>query len=129
MTRILLATFGSLGDLHPYIAVGRALTARGLAARIATCSDYRSHVESAGLEFAAVPPSLADFGTPQELAERVSDPMFGTEVLVRDLVMPHLRESHQQLRAAAAEASGHATQCRCGLEKRRGAIGKCRRHL
>jgi rhamnosyltransferase subunit B len=103
MTRILLATFGSLGDLHPYIAVGRALLARGLAARIATCSDYRSQVEGAGLEFAAVAPSLAQFGTPQELAKRVSDPMFGTEVLVRDLVMPHLRESHQGLRAAAAD--------------------------
>ena len=85
MARILLATFGSLGDLHPYIAVGRALAARGLVARIATCSDYRSQVEGAGLEFAAVAPSLAELGTPQELANRVSDPMFGTEVLVRDL--------------------------------------------
>ena len=103
MARILLATFGSLGDLHPYIAVGRALAARGLAARIATCSDYRSQVQSAGLEFAAVAPSLAEFGTPQELANRVSDPMFGTQVLVRDLLMPHLRESHQQLRAAAVD--------------------------
>jgi rhamnosyltransferase subunit B len=103
MARVLLATFGSLGDLHPYIAVGRAQAARGLLARIATCSDYRSQVESAGLEFAAVAPSLAELGTPQELANRVSDPMFGTQVLVRDLLMPHLRESHQQLRAAAAD--------------------------
>jgi rhamnosyltransferase subunit B len=103
MTRILLATFGSLGDLHPYIAVGRALQARGHVARIATCSDYRSQVQSAGLEFAAVAPSLSDFGTPEELARQVSDPMLGTEVLVRDLVMPHLRESHLQLRAAATE--------------------------
>src|ERR1700683_442960 len=104
MSRVLLATFGSLGDLHPYIAVGRALAARGVAARIATCSDYRSQVESAGLEFAAVAPSLAELGTPLELANRVSDPMFGTQILVRDLLMPHLRESHQQLRAAATDA-------------------------
>jgi rhamnosyltransferase subunit B len=104
MARVLLATFGSLGDLHPYIAVGRALAARGLVARIATCSDYRSQVQSAGLEFAPVAPSLAELGTPQELATRVSDPMFGTQVLVRDLLMPHLRESHQQLRAAASDA-------------------------
>ncbi len=74
MARVLLATFGSLGDLHPYIAVGRALRARGHRARIATSSDYRPNVEAAGLEFAAVAPSLAELGTPQELARRVADP-------------------------------------------------------
>jgi rhamnosyltransferase subunit B len=104
MRRVLLATFGSLGDLHPYIAVGRALRARGYQARIATSSDYRPNVEAAGLEFAPVAPSLAQLGTPQELARRVADPLFGTQTLVRDLLMPHLRESHQQLRAAARDA-------------------------
>jgi rhamnosyltransferase subunit B len=104
MARVLLATFGSLGDLHPYIAVGRALKAAGVSARIATCSDYRPHVESAGLEFAPVAPSLAELGTPEELARRVADPMRGQQILVQELIMPHLRESHQQLRAAAGDA-------------------------
>lgn len=104
MARVLLCTFGSLGDLHPYIAVGRALQAQGVIARIATCSDYRSQVESEGLEFAPVAPSLAELGAPEELARRVSDPLRGTQVLVQELLMPHLRESHQQLRAAAAQA-------------------------
>lgn len=104
MARVLLATFGSLGDLHPYIAVGRALQARGLTARIATCTDYRSQVESEGLEFSPLAPSLAELGAPEELARRVSDPLRGTRVLVQDLLMPHLRESHRQLRAAAADA-------------------------
>ncbi|HEV2701538.1 MAG TPA: nucleotide disphospho-sugar-binding domain-containing protein [Steroidobacteraceae bacterium] len=103
MARVLLATFGSLGDLHPYIAVGRALTAQGINARIATCSDYRSQVEAAGLEFAPVAPSLAALGTPQELARRVADPLRGSAVLVKGLIMPHLRESHQQLRVAARD--------------------------
>jgi rhamnosyltransferase subunit B len=104
MARVLLATFGSLGDLHPYIAVGRALKARGVTARIATCSDYQLQVESAGLEFAPVAPSLAELGTPEELARRVADPMRGQQILVQELLMPHLRESHQQLRAAAGDA-------------------------
>ncbi|HTB68298.1 MAG TPA: glycosyltransferase [Steroidobacteraceae bacterium] len=104
MARVLLATFGSLGDLHPYIAVGLALRARGHQARIATSSDYRANVEAAGLEFAPVAPSLAELGTPQELARRVADGMRGTQTLVQDLIMPHLRESHQQLRAAARDA-------------------------
>jgi rhamnosyltransferase subunit B len=104
MARVLLATFGSLGDLHPYIAVGRALQARGHIARLATCSDYRAQVESEGLEFAPVAPSLAALGTLEELARRVSHPLRGTQVLVQELLMPHLRESHRQLLAAAADA-------------------------
>jgi rhamnosyltransferase subunit B len=104
MARVLLATFGSLGDLHPYIAVGQALRARGHQARIATSSDYQPNVAAAGLEFAPVAPSLAELGTPRELARRVADPMLGTQTLVRDLIMPHLRESHQQLREAARDA-------------------------
>jgi rhamnosyltransferase subunit B len=104
MARVLLATFGSLGDLHPYIAVGRALQARGVSARIATCSDYRAFVEAAGLEFAQVSPSLAELGSPEELARRVAHPMRGQQILVEELIMPHLRESHQQLRAAARDA-------------------------
>ena len=45
-----------------------------------------------------------ELGTPQELARRVADPLLGTQTLVRDLIMPHLRESHQQLREAARDA-------------------------
>src|SRR5580692_7657723 len=98
MARVLLATFGSLGDLHPYIAIGRALQERGVTARLATCSDYQPQVAAAGLEFAPVAPRLAELGTPQELARRVADPLRGSQTLIRDLLMPHLRESHLQLR-------------------------------
>jgi rhamnosyltransferase subunit B len=104
MARILLATFGSLGDLHPYIALGVALQARGHVARVATCSDYRAAVTAAGLEFAPVAPTLADLGTPQQLARRLADPLRATRIMVEELLMPHLREAHQQLRAAAADA-------------------------
>ena len=37
MSRILLATFGSLGDLHPTLAVGRAIVARGEAPNWIRC--------------------------------------------------------------------------------------------
>ena len=103
MARVLLATFGSLGDLHPCIAVGLALQARGHVARVATSSDYRAAVLAAGLEFAPVAPSLAELGTPRELARRLADPLRATRIMVADLLMPHLREAHQQLRAAAAD--------------------------
>jgi UDP:flavonoid glycosyltransferase YjiC (YdhE family) len=104
MARVLLATFGSLGDLHPCIGLGLALQARGHVARIATSSDYRAAVTAAGLEFAPVAPALADLGTPQELARRLADPLRATRIMVAELLMPHLRETHRQLRAAAADA-------------------------
>jgi rhamnosyltransferase subunit B len=62
MSRFLFATLGSLGDLHPYIAVARALTERGHRAVIATAEDYRADIEAAGLGFAPVRPSMAELG-------------------------------------------------------------------
>ena len=104
MARVLLATFGSLGDLHPYSPWAARCRRAAINARIATSSDYQPNVEVAGLEFAPVAPSLAELGTPAELARRVSDPLRGTQTLMQELIMPHLRESHQQLRAAAGDA-------------------------
>jgi UDP:flavonoid glycosyltransferase YjiC (YdhE family) len=55
--RIVLTTFGSLGDLHPYIAVALGLKARGHEAVIATSGYYRQKVETLGLGFRAVRPT------------------------------------------------------------------------
>ena len=56
--RIVLATFGSLGDLHPVIALGRALQARGHHAAILTSEYHRNRVAAAGLEFHPAAPDL-----------------------------------------------------------------------
>jgi rhamnosyltransferase subunit B len=56
--RIVLATFGSLGDLHPVIALGRALQARGHHAAIVTSEYHRSRVLAAGLTFHPAAPDL-----------------------------------------------------------------------
>ena len=57
--RIVFATYGSLGDPHPYIALARELVRRGHRPLIATFDIYREAVEAAGVEFAALRPSLA----------------------------------------------------------------------
>ncbi len=54
--RIVLATLGLLGDLHPYFAIGLALEARGHEAVLATYECYRRKIERAGLGFQAVRP-------------------------------------------------------------------------
>lgn len=99
--RVLLATFGSLGDLHPFVAVGRALRDRGVDVRLATSVDYRALVEGAGLEFATMRPSLEQFGDKEVLARRLLNPLRGAELLMRELVLPFVREAHQDLTRAA----------------------------
>lgn len=100
-SRVVLATFGSLGDLHPYIAVGRALERAGVRACVATSPDYLQAVEDAGLEFAPVGPSLERLGQREDLARRFFSPVRGAEYLLREAVMPFLRESYDDITRAA----------------------------
>jgi rhamnosyltransferase subunit B len=104
MARVVLTTFGSLGDLHPYVALARELRACGHRPLLATHGIYRERVEAAGIEFRAVRPDLADFGDPETTMRRAIASRRATEFVVRQLVMPHLRASHADLLAACAGA-------------------------
>lgn len=101
MSRFLLATAGSLGDLHPYIAVARALIERGHRATIATAEDHRNAIEAAGVDLAPIRPSAADFGDYQALVARLFDARRGPEYLWREVVVPHLRSAYEDLSRAA----------------------------
>ena len=69
--RILLTTTGSLGDLHPFIAIGLELRSRGHAVTLATSNFYRSKVEQTGLRFAPMGPHLGM--ETSEVMDRVMD--------------------------------------------------------
>jgi rhamnosyltransferase subunit B len=100
MSRILLATLGSLGDLNPYIAVGKALLARGQHVRLATSVDYRARVEAAGLEFAPLAPSITELGERRQIAQRFFDRWGGPQRLIDAMVTVPLRRAYADLRAA-----------------------------
>ena len=100
--RIVINCWGSHGDLFPYIGLAIALKARGHAPVVATAEIYRDEVKRAGVEFAHVGPDLDP--NDATLYERVMHPSKGSEVIVRELLMPKLRETHAQLRDAAAGA-------------------------
>jgi rhamnosyltransferase subunit B len=102
--RIVLTTFGSLGDLHPYIAVALGLQALGHEAVIATSGYYRQKVEGLGLGFRAVRPDHPDLDGNTDLIRRVMDRRKGSEVVIRELMMPVLRESYEDTLAAAEGA-------------------------
>ncbi len=100
--RIVLTCWGSHGDLFPYIGLGLALKARGHAPVVATLSLYRQNVESEGLEFAAVGPLVDPHDT--GLIARLMDPVRGSEMLVRELLMSQLERTYEELARAVAGA-------------------------
>jgi UDP:flavonoid glycosyltransferase YjiC (YdhE family) len=101
MARILLSTFGSFGDLYPYIALGSELRRRGHAVTIATSGLYRAQVETEGLMFHAVRPDISLDN--RDLIAYVMDARRGSERLLRYLALC-VRESYQDVLAAAQDS-------------------------
>jgi UDP:flavonoid glycosyltransferase YjiC (YdhE family) len=99
---ILLSTMGSLGDLRPYLALGRELQARGHSVAVATLRHYGPLVQAEGLDFHPVRPDL-DPTDPAEL-RRVMDKRRGPAYAIRDVALGRLRETFEDLRAAARGA-------------------------
>jgi sterol 3beta-glucosyltransferase len=57
---ILISTFGTRGDIQPFIALGRGLTAAGHAVIVCTAEGYRPFVEAHGLRHAPMTNDLLD---------------------------------------------------------------------
>ena len=101
MARILFTTFGSYGDLHPYMAIGIELKRRGHTVTIATAAAYESKVVSEGLRFHPVRPEIK-LGD-NTMVEYVMDRKHGTERILRYLGA-HVRESYDDTLAVARQA-------------------------
>jgi rhamnosyltransferase subunit B len=100
--RVVITCWGSFGDLFPYIGLATALQARGHRALIAAPALYRANVEEEGLEFAPVGPEV----DPADRAAiaRVMHPARGPEAVIRDLVVPALPQTYEQLRRVITPA-------------------------
>ena len=96
--RIVLNTFGSFGDIHPYMAIATELQQRGHHPVIATSELYREKIQSAGLAIVPVRPHIPP---PQdqdsETMEKVMDPRRGSGFLLHDLLFPFVRGSYEDL--------------------------------
>jgi rhamnosyltransferase subunit B len=103
--RIVLTTFGSFGDIHPYMAIALELHARGHNPVIATSSLYREKIEGAGLTFAPLRPDLPPpRDQAQEMMDSVMEPRSGPKYLMEELIFPYVREGYADLMQAAAGA-------------------------
>jgi rhamnosyltransferase subunit B len=100
--RIVIATIGSLGDLHPCLALGLELGRRGHRVTIASTEYYRGKVEELGIEFQSVRPNWDP--TDQELIRQCENLRRGPEILYRKLVLPQLRATYDDLLSVASGA-------------------------
>jgi rhamnosyltransferase subunit B len=101
--RIVLTALGSLGDLHPYVAIALGLKARGHEAVLATSECYRSKIEALGLGFGPLRPN-SDFVSDPDVMRWGMDPHWGTIWIIRELVLPALRQSYEDILKAAEGA-------------------------
>ncbi len=96
MAKIVLSTFGSLGDLHPIIAVGKELHKRGHEIVINTLEVYREKIDALGFEFYPLRPDLNP-EEDRELAREIMDAKTGTEKLLREILLPNVRPMYEDL--------------------------------
>ncbi len=78
--KIAILTFGSRGDVQPFLPLSLGLMARGYSVKLAAPQRFRDLVEGHGIQF--VP--LA--GDPEELSRRLNDSGYNPIKLLRDIV-------------------------------------------
>jgi rhamnosyltransferase subunit B len=100
--RIVITSFGSLGDIYPYLSLARQLTQRGHDVLFATSAYYRPLIEGEGVSCCPVRPDVdpADHA----IIRRIMEPKRGPEILLREGLLPHLRDSYADLAAATRGA-------------------------
>ena len=102
--RIVLSSFGTLGDIHPLIALARELARRGHVPVLAVPEIFRAKIVSLGLEFASVGPILDP--EDNQLIAMLMDIRKGTERTLRDILFPAIRQSYLELLAAVRDKGG-----------------------
>lgn len=103
--RIILNTFGSFGDIHPYMAIAMELQRRGHVPVVATMEIYREKVRMAGLEFVPVRPNIPQPKEQDpELIEKIMEPKTGPRFLTEEVVFPAVRDSYEDLMKAVVGA-------------------------
>ncbi|MCC7007223.1 MAG: glycosyltransferase family 1 protein [Acidobacteria bacterium] len=102
MARVVLACWGSYGDLFPYLAIARRLRALGHEPVLAAPEYYRSKAECEGVELTALRPDVDPTDT--ATIRRLMDPARGTEAVIRELIVPVVRGAFDDLASVVAGA-------------------------
>ncbi|MDF0486871.1 glycosyltransferase [Sphingomonas sp. H39-1-10] len=106
MRKIVLTTIGTLGDLHPFIAIAQALRRHGFAPVLAVAEDQLAKCRAAGIEAAAVLPGFDSVQRRLGLAEdEAVKRIMGDQIEMLDQVLlPALPACIDKLETVAAGA-------------------------
>lgn len=99
--RIVLSNIGTLGDINPLIAIALEMKRRGHVPVMALPAVYESRIKPLGLEFRAIRPDIDPENT--ALVAMVYDVKKGTETGLREFLFPVLRQTYDDLLAAATK--------------------------
>lgn len=103
--RIVITTYGSFGDVHPYIAIALELKARGYHPAIAMSENYRPKIETEGIEFCPIRPNAAiDIEQDGEWIAVLKQSQRDSEYAICYVLMPHLRGTYRDLKQAVRGA-------------------------
>ena len=93
---VVFATVGSLGDLFPFLAIGRVLADRGHRITVATHPVHRDVVERAGLVFAGAS-GMPEPDDREVFTAKAFHPWRGPAFVVRDFAAADVAASHAKL--------------------------------
>lgn len=102
MARIVLAPYGSLGDLHPFLALAIELRKRGHEIVICTLEPYREKIAILDFEFFPLRPEFDP--EDREIAKIVMEANNGTEKLLREYLLPNMLEMYEDLMEVTQDA-------------------------
>jgi UDP:flavonoid glycosyltransferase YjiC (YdhE family) len=102
MANILLTTWGSHGDIDPFLGLGLGLQRRGHLVTLATLDYFQALITASGLTFHAIRPSVSPEDT--ALVQRIMDPRRGPEYLLRKIVFPGVDDMYRDLQPAVDRA-------------------------
>ncbi len=103
MSRIVVTTIGSLGDLHPKIALALELRRRGHDLVFSTHQEYQANIEALGFEFVRMRPDNTALGDPQEMA-KMMDLHKGNEYVIGQWIVPSIKDTYSDLMNCAKNA-------------------------
>lgn len=106
LRKIVLATHGSLGDLHPFLALGRALKDQNCAVTLASHPDYQQKIETSGLDFVPFGASREAYVrdlrlNPAEIIRRLSS---DHGFMIKRLIAPYLEGSIHDITPSVRDA-------------------------
>ena len=95
MARIVLTTWGSHGDVDPFLGLALGLKARGHQVTLATLEYFRDLVTAQGLGFHPIRPDVNPADA--DVVRRIMDRDRGTEFLLRELIFPGVDAMYDDL--------------------------------